>query len=79
MTPTPSRQATSHRRHWSAFAASAALSLLLSPITAIYATAIGAAGFAVSIAMGRALTVPAAVFAGIAVGGLPYIVAGLVL
>jgi hypothetical protein len=68
MTPTPSRQATSHRRRWSAFAASAALSLLLSPITAIYATAIGAAGFAVSIAMGRALTVPAAVVCGLAGG-----------
>ncbi|MER7541840.1 hypothetical protein [Actinomadura sp.] len=74
--------APSRKRHWAVFAVAAALSLLLSPITAIYAGVIGALGFMTSLAAGRviagrAMTRPAMAFAGITAGGLPYIIAGL--
>ena len=69
----------SPRKRWTAFGAGAALSLLLSPITAIWAVLIGAAGVLATALTGRSRTVPAAVFAGITAGGLPYLVAGLLL
>lgn len=69
----------SHRRRWIVFAVSAALSLLLSPITAIFAALIGVLGLCVALVIGRAMTVPATAFAGVAAGALPYIAAGLLI
>ncbi|MFC5749018.1 hypothetical protein [Actinomadura rugatobispora] len=62
-----------------AFGASAALSLLLSPITAIFAVLIGAAGLCAAAPARRAQTMPVAVFAGVTAGALPYLVAGLLI
>ena len=79
MPPSPSQQAGSLRKRGLAFGLSAVLSLLLSPITAIYAALIGTLGFGAALIAGRGVTLPAAVFGGIAAGALPYIVAGLVM
>jgi hypothetical protein len=65
--------------HWTVFAVSAVLSLLLSPITALYAAVIGVLGFLASLIIGRAITRPAMIAGGITVGSLPYIIAGLVI
>ncbi|WP_285701332.1 hypothetical protein [Actinomadura sp. NBRC 104412] len=79
MPPSPSQQAGSLRKRGLAFGLSAVLSLLLSPITAIFAALIGALGFGAAVIAGRGITLPAAVFGGIAAGALPYIVAGLII
>ncbi|MGH3388246.1 MAG: hypothetical protein ACRDOO_05145 [Actinomadura sp.] len=62
------------------FVVSAVLSLVLSPITAIYAVLIGTVGFCTAMLIGRVRTpsAPAMALAGIAVGSLPYLIAGLV-
>lgn len=60
------------------FVVSAALSLVLSPITAIYAVVLGTTGFCTTVMIRRTPTIPALAFAGIATGSLPYLIAGLV-
>ncbi|WUH98745.1 hypothetical protein OHR68_35385 [Spirillospora sp. NBC_00431] len=59
------------------FVASAVLSLLLSPITVIYAALIGSVGLCVTLTIHRARPTLVAVFGGILAGSLPYLIAGL--
>jgi hypothetical protein len=61
------------------FAVGAVVSLVLSPITALYAALIGVLGFCIALIAGRGLNVAAAAFGGVAAGSLPYIVGGLLI
>ncbi|WP_121437876.1 hypothetical protein [Actinomadura pelletieri] len=62
-----------------AFGVSAVFALLLSPLTAIFATLIGLVGFLSTLLMpkSRRATVATAIFGGLVVGSIPYLVGGL--
>ncbi|RFS82643.1 hypothetical protein D0T12_24630 [Actinomadura spongiicola] len=66
---------------WLSFGVSAVLALLLSPITAIFATLIGLVGFLGTplISKNQRTTIAVAIFGGLVVGSIPYLAGGLLI